>query len=170
MQSSKACSSTSSSKSKRNSKDQEKRKSQSQSAANPTESNKSSPSKESKGYVGITADSIRHFDGESCKVSDVAFDALAEDINYKLRYIIHNSLIQARLLGRNSITSDDVDEVFDNLNIEKIYGATANPNWIQFEDQNLHHLALDEIKVNLIELAEEDNVYGQEADIILEAT
>lgn len=59
-------------------------------------------------------------------------------------YLIVNfkdSLIKARLCGRNSISSSDLEQTFENLRIGKVYGAPSNPNWIFFGDQNL--LCLD---------------------------
>lgn len=51
-----------------------------------------------------------------------------------------DALIKARVCGRNVILSKDIEETFQNLTIDKVYGAAANPNWVTFGDQNLLHL------------------------------
>ncbi|XP_018560794.1 uncharacterized protein LOC108903188 [Anoplophora glabripennis] len=168
VQSSKSVSSSVSSKLKKSSKEKEKRKSQSGlTDKNPSE--KGSPAKDSKQYAGISSDSICIYAEQSTyygHLSEEVCNVLAEDINYKLRYIIHDALLKARLSGRDVINSRDIDETFQNLSIEKVYGATANPNWVPFGDQNL--LYLDDTKINLIELAEEENTYVQQGNIILQ--
>lgn len=132
------------------------------------EKDKGSPSKDFQDYAGISSDSISIYAEQTSyeHLSEEVCNILAEDINYKLRYIIHNSLIKAKLQGREVVTSDDIDETFSNLKIDKVYGASPNPNWLPFGDNTLYHL--DDQKVNLIEVAEEETSYAQEGDIILE--
>ena len=48
--------------------------------------------------------------------------------------------MKARLSGRNAISASDIEHTFENLRIEKVYGAPAHPNWVQFGDQGLHCL------------------------------
>ncbi|KAJ8984242.1 hypothetical protein NQ317_007474 [Molorchus minor] len=149
--SSKSTSSSSiSSKQKKDVKDRDKRKSQTETNL----SEKGSPSKDSKLYAGIGYDSIRIYAEQSTyePLTEEVCNPLAEDINYKLRYIIHDALLKAKLSGRDVILSRDIDETFQNLSIERIYGAPVNPNWVPFGDQNL--LYLDDTKINLIEIAE----------------
>ncbi|KAJ8921583.1 hypothetical protein NQ315_010488 [Exocentrus adspersus] len=171
-QSSKSASiNSTSSKSKKSSKDKEKRKSQSSSQPGATDSSsneKGSPSKDSKQYAGIGSDSIRIYAEQATdeNVPEDVCNTLSEDINYKLRYIIHDALLKARLSGRNAVDSSDIEQTFHNLSIEKVYGVPSNPNWIPFGDKNL--LYLDDAKINLIELAEEEDVYVQPNDVIIE--
>jgi hypothetical protein len=76
-----------------------------------------------------------------------------------------DSLLKARLSGRNAISTNDLEQTFENLRIERAYGAPTSPNWVQFSDQNL--FCLDDKQVNLVEMAEEENVYYQHAEAIL---
>ncbi|KAK4883214.1 hypothetical protein RN001_006533 [Aquatica leii] len=158
-----------SSKSKKNSKDREKRKSQT--AQEPTiqqNSEKGSPNKDNfrkfSGYgieelTIITEQSVNeHLTEEVC----VAF---IEDINYKLRHIIYEAIVKARLSSRNHITSSDIDDTFESLQIEKIYGAEKDPVWVPLGDQNLYYL--DDQKINLINLAEEPVAYLQPEEPII---
>lgn len=66
--------------------------------------------------------------------NDVA-EEFAKDLNYKLRHVIHDALIRARLSNRNTITSNDINDVFDSLGCEKVYGAPEIPSWMPFEDR-----------------------------------
>lgn len=43
-------------------------------------------------------------------------------------------------MGRNVLKSSDVEETFEALNIDRIFGASRNPNWIQIPDQNFYYL------------------------------
>lgn len=56
-------------------------------------------------------------------------------------------MLKARLCGRDSISSRDIEESFSNLSIEKVYGAPTNPNWVPFSDSNQTFYYLD---VNII--------------------
>ncbi|KRT82398.1 hypothetical protein AMK59_3239 [Oryctes borbonicus] len=133
-------------KSKKTIKDREKRRSIVNTEKNEVHSNsdKGSPSKDSgvRKYAGIGPESVAVYCEQSTleHLSEEVFSGLAEDLSYKLRYIIHDALIKARLSGRNHILSTDIDATFDDLNIEKVYGASATPNWIALGDQNCYYL------------------------------
>ncbi|CAH2012456.1 unnamed protein product [Acanthoscelides obtectus] len=134
-------SSSSSSKLKK-SKEREKRRSQVNNES--SSSDKGSPSKEFKQSVGINSDPIHIYNEQNSNehLSEEVCNTLSEDINCRLRYIIHDSLVKARLLGRDVVKYKDIEETFENLSISKVYGATATPNWRIFDKQNL--LFLDE--------------------------
>ncbi|CAH1174290.1 unnamed protein product [Phaedon cochleariae] len=154
---------------RKNSKDREKRKSQTGSSEN-NSNDKNSPTKDAKQYAGISSESIFTYAEQSSyeHLSDEVCDTLAEDINYKLRYIIHDALTKARLCGRDAISSTDIEETFKNLSIEKVYGAPNAPNWVHsgdFGDQSF--LYLNDTKVNLIEIAENESAYCQHKSISL---
>nr|CAH7727968.1 unnamed protein product [Callosobruchus chinensis] len=129
-------SSSSSSKLKK-SKERDKKRSQLNSETNSSE--KRTPTKECKQSEGIGSDSINIYNEQNSDqhLSEEVCSTLSEDINYRLRYIIHDALLKARLLGRDVITHKDIEETFDNLSISKVYGATATPNWRLFDEQNL---------------------------------
>lgn len=131
---------------------------------------------ECKTYAGIGPDIIRNYAEQSMfetHLSEDVCNTLSEDINYKIRYIINDALLKARLSGRDVISSRDIEETFSNLSIEKVYGAETDPNWVPFSDlpstsnsdQTLFYL--DDSLVNLIELSEEENTYVQYGDIEL---
>jgi hypothetical protein len=168
-QTNKAGSSTS--KIKKTAKDREKRKSQGGTTEinNHNATEKGSPTKESSArlYAGIDADSLINYAEQTNAehLSEEITNTLTEDINYRLRYIINDSLLKARLSGRNAISTNDLEQTFENLRIERAYGAPTSPNWVQFSDQNL--FCLDDKQVNLVEMAEEENVYYQHAEAIL---
>jgi hypothetical protein len=162
---------SSNSKIKKTAKDREKRKSQGGTTEinNHNATEKGSPTKESSArlYAGIDADSLINYAEQTNAehLSEEITNTLTEDINYRLRYIINDSLLKARLSGRNAISTNDLEQTFENLRIERAYGAPTNPNWVQFSDQNL--FCLDDKQVNLVEMAEEENVYYQHAEAIL---
>ncbi|XP_057665269.1 uncharacterized protein LOC130899377 [Diorhabda carinulata] len=127
-------------------------------------------------YTGIGPDIIRNCAEQSMFESHLTEDVcntLSEDINYKLRYIINDALLKARLCGRDVISSRDIEETFSNLSIEKVYGAKIDPNWVPFSDlpstsssdQTLFYL--DDSLINLIELAEDESTYVQYGDVEL---
>lgn len=49
-------------------------------------------------------------------------------------------MVKARLSGRNGVHAIDVEETFDSLNLDKVYGAPANPEFIPFGDEGLYYL------------------------------
>ncbi|XP_022913309.1 uncharacterized protein [Onthophagus taurus] len=156
-------------KTKKSSKDREKRKSSSSTEKLDNNSEKGSPNKDGtvRKYAGIGPESILTYSeqaGFEHLSEDVCY-GLAEDISYKLRYVIHDSLIKARLSGRNHILSTDLDATFQDLNIDKVYGATSTPNWIGFGDQNLYYL--DDPMVNLIELSEQPCSFTQPGEVVV---
>ncbi|KAF5308628.1 hypothetical protein FQR65_LT06089 [Abscondita terminalis] len=158
------------SKSKKNAKDREKRKSQT--APEPTNqqnSEKNSPNKDNnfRKFSGYSMEELTIIAEQSTNehLTDEVCLAFIEDINYKLRHIIFEAIVKARLSGRNHISSNDIDDTFDTLQIERIYGAETDPVWIPFGDQNLYYL--DDGKVNLIDLAEEPVAYAQPEESIL---
>ncbi|GJQ86778.1 hypothetical protein Trydic_g5572 [Trypoxylus dichotomus] len=158
-------------KSKKTIKEREKRRSIVNTEKNEVQSNneKGSPSKDSgvRKYAGIGPESVAIYCEQSTfeHLPDEVFSGLAEDLSYKLRYIIHDALIKARLSGRNHILSTDIDATFADLNIEKVHGASATPNWIALGDQNCYYL--EDPIVNLIETAEQECSYVQPGDVIL---
>ncbi|CAH1279181.1 unnamed protein product [Diabrotica balteata] len=165
-------------KSKKSSKDREKRKSlpSTSNASDTNTSDKGSSEQDGMQYAGIGPDIIRNYAEQTmheAHLSDEVCNLLSEDINYKLRYIIHDALLTARLHGDNVISSKDIDESFRNLSIEKVYGATTTPNWVPFSDvpgansSDQFFYYLDDSLVNLVELAEEEPTYVQHGDIIL---
>ncbi|XP_030752325.1 uncharacterized protein LOC115879568 [Sitophilus oryzae] len=126
------------------------------------------PSKYFQGYAGIGPDSIKIYAEQNNieeNFTEEMYNILTEDINYKLRYIIHNALIKAKLQHRETITSGDIEETFANLNIDKVYGASSNPNWLRLPDDSLFFL--DDQQVNLVEIAEEQMTYMQEGDTVI---
>nr|XP_023030305.1 uncharacterized protein LOC111518176 [Leptinotarsa decemlineata] len=156
-------------KSRKNSKDREKRKSQTGSTE-PNSNDKGHSSKDSRQYAGIGPESICLYAEQSSyeHLSDEICNTLAEDINYKLRYIIHEALLKSRLCGRDVIISQDIDETFENLSIEKVYGAPSSLNWVpsgDVGDQNF--LYLNDTEINMIELAEAENTYAQHGHVML---
>ncbi|RZC35242.1 TAF6-like RNA polymerase II p300/CBP-associated factor-associated factor 65 kDa subunit 6L [Asbolus verrucosus] len=170
-----AKSGSSNSKSKKTSKEREKRKSQGGSVDvnNHNPSEKGSPTKESGArlYAGIDADSLAIYAEQTAieHLSEEITNTLTEDINYRLRYIINVKFIvivrKLRLIGRNAISSNDLEQTFENLKIDKVYGAPSHPNWVPFGYQNLYYL--DDKEVNLVEIAQEENVYYQYSDTII---
>ncbi|KAG5867704.1 hypothetical protein JTB14_017298 [Gonioctena quinquepunctata] len=162
-------SSSNSLKSRKNSKDREKRKSQ----TGPIEissNDKGSPSKDTKQYAGISSESICLYADQSSyeHLSEEICNTLAEDINYKLRYIIHEALLKARFSSRDVIVSRDIEETFKNLSIEKVYGAPSNHNWVHSGDVGEQSfLYLNDTEINLIELAEAENTYAQHGNVKL---
>ncbi|KAF5281206.1 hypothetical protein FQA39_LY17846 [Lamprigera yunnana] len=145
-------------KSKKSSKDREKRKSQT-SVENTTlqNSEKGSPNKDNclRKFAGYGVEEINAIAEYSLNehLTDEVSLAFTEDINYKLRHIIYEALIKARLCSRNHITASDIDDTFDCLQINRVYGCETNPSWISLSDQNIYYL--DDTKVHLIDLAEE---------------
>ncbi|KAK9747062.1 TATA box binding protein associated factor (TAF) [Popillia japonica] len=130
---------------------------------------KGSPSKDGniRKYAGIGPESVAIYSEQSTfeHLSEEVCSGLAEDLSYKLRYIIHDALIKARLSGRNYILSTDIDATFIDLNIEKIYGTSATPNWISLGDQNVYYL--EDPVVNLIEVAEQECSFVQPGDVVV---
>ncbi|KYB25878.1 uncharacterized protein LOC100142597 isoform X1 [Tribolium castaneum] len=155
--------SSSAQKAKKSSKDREKRKSQGGSNSNHVGPEKGSPTKDANArlYAGIDSDSIINYAEQTAveHLSEDITNTLAEDINYRLRYIINDCLIKARLCGRNAISSSDLEQTFDNLRIDRVYGAPSHPNWLAFSDQSL--LCLEDKEVNLLDLAHEQDTYYQ---------
>lgn len=95
------------------------------------------------------------------QLTEDATNMLTQDINYKLRHILHvcssvifiylvlimflcqECIVKSKLQGRESIISEDVEETFSDLNIDKVYGAPSSPNWVPFADKQeitLHYL------------------------------
>lgn len=73
-------------------------------------------------------------------------------------------MIKARLSGRNAINSGDIEESFADLNLTKVYGASNYPNWVPFGYQNLYYL--DDKIINLVEMADSESVYTQNAETV----
>ncbi|XP_076252106.1 SAGA factor-like TAF6 [Rhynchophorus ferrugineus] len=142
--------------------------SQKQQDGSNSEKDKGSPAKDYQDYAGIGPDSICLFAEQNSyeDLSKEICNTLTEDINYKLRYIIHNAIVKAKIQGREIITSEDIDEMFSNLKIDKVYGAPTNPNWLAFPDNSLYFL--DDLKVSLLDIVEKECSYTQEGDIIID--
>ncbi|KAB0802231.1 hypothetical protein PPYR_04417 [Photinus pyralis] len=158
------------SKSKKSSKDREKRKSQSTvETPNQTNSEKGSPNKDNgfRKYSGYGVEELTIIAEQSINehLTEEVCTAFTEDINYRLRHIIYEALVQARLSGQNYISGNDIDDIFDCLQIPKVYGAETEPVWIPFGDQNLYYL--DDAKVNLVDVAEESLSFVQPEESIL---
>ncbi|XP_066156418.1 uncharacterized protein [Euwallacea fornicatus] len=132
-----------------------------------------------KDYAGIGTDSTRiyaeqtSFDqitNDSChQLSEEACNLLTEEVNYKLRHVIHDCLLKSKLQGRETISSQDVDETFSDLNVDKVYGAPSSPTWVPFSDKQeitLHYL--DDQEINLIEIAEKHINISQQGEPMLE--
>ncbi|XP_044757167.1 uncharacterized protein LOC123315514 isoform X2 [Coccinella septempunctata] len=155
-----------SSKAKRSTKERDKRKSHTvnQDSHNLNIIERTLPIKDthSKRYAGLSIESIKvaaeHITFPDL-LSEESCEILAEDLNYKLRYIIHQAANRAFISNRSGINRTDIEETFQDLQIEKIYGAPSDPLWIPLADQNC--LFLDDPKVNLIEVAEEELAYSQ---------
>lgn len=49
-------------------------------------------------------------------------------------------MVKARLSGRNGVHATDVEETFNSLNLDKVYGAPSNPEFIPFGDESLYYL------------------------------
>lgn len=49
-------------------------------------------------------------------------------------------MVKARLSGRSGLHATDIEETFDSLNLEKVYGAATNPEFIPFGDEGLYYL------------------------------
>ncbi|CAH0559626.1 unnamed protein product [Brassicogethes aeneus] len=169
---------------KKPSKEKEKRKSQTGQIElnNHVGNDKGSPVKDNnnKQYAGIGPESIciyaEHLSediyksvSEDFRKSREICNILTEDINYKLRYIIHDALLKAKLCGRNNISSKDISQSFEGLQLEKVYGASSNPNWLPLTDQlgTINCLYLDDTKINLMDLAEEEQFYTQPGDLVI---
>ncbi|KAL3278167.1 hypothetical protein HHI36_013508 [Cryptolaemus montrouzieri] len=167
---------TSSSKMKKSTKDREKRKSIPGNLDNNCNSNvseKSSPTSDSfsKRYAGLSSENIKAFAEHvtfPTLLSEELCEVLAEDLNYKLRYIIQEAANRALVSNRTAINSEDIEETFIDLSIDKVYGAPSNPVWIPFGDQN--YLYLDDPKVDIIEEAEAELAFIQPGDPIIEKT
>ncbi|XP_050296588.1 uncharacterized protein LOC126736323 [Anthonomus grandis grandis] len=122
-------------------------------------------------YAGISSDSTRMYAEQISNCSQISEDAcnlLTEDINYKLRYIINECLIKSKLQGRECLLSEDVDEAFSELQIDKVYGAPDSPNWSPFRVRQETVYCLEDQKINLIEIAEAPVSVAQEGDIVLD--
>lgn len=115
-------------------------------------------------YAGIPPDFIRRYNELHEHFSEEIGEVLAEDINYKLRYIIHEAITCARISSRNVINSEDVADICQHLGFPKNYGAPAHPNWIQ-GDQGL--LYLEDSEVNLIEKAFQEVLVLEPNDTII---
>lgn len=57
-------------------------------------------------------------------------------------------MIRARLQGRNSLLSSDLEDTFDSLGIEKVYGTPSFPIFMQMPDQNLYYLDVSKTKAH----------------------
>ncbi|CAH1127209.1 unnamed protein product [Ceutorhynchus assimilis] len=146
---------------------------------NDNDKDKGSPIKD---YAGISPELTRYFAEQALGnealgrtsrgtnsdqvITQEACNILTEDINYRLRHIIHECVVKGRKQGRHSITAVDVAETFNSLNIETVYGAPSSPNWLPCRDAPRSYL--EDQKVNLIELAEEEFKYSQEGDIVID--
>ncbi|KAK9884751.1 hypothetical protein WA026_007600 [Henosepilachna vigintioctopunctata] len=157
-------------KTKKSTKDRDKRKPAGNYDGNCSNTNeKSSPTREShsKRYAGLSSENIKvaaeqitsEFSPEL--PSKESLELLTEDINYKLRYIIHQAANRAIISNRTAINSNDIEETFSDLSLDKIYGATTDPMWIQFSHQNHHFLYLNDPSVTLVEEAERELAYSQ---------
>ncbi|XP_019769328.1 uncharacterized protein LOC109543853 isoform X2 [Dendroctonus ponderosae] len=132
--------------------------------------NRSPGEKECQYYAGVGPDSTQLYAKEvNCDdISDDACNLLTEDINYKLRYILHDCLIKGKLQGRENILSSDVEEAFSDLTIDKVYGAPSSPNWQRDgRDNRLHYL--EDQKINFIEIAEKEFRYSQEGEFLTDS-
>lgn len=49
-------------------------------------------------------------------------------------------MVKAHLSGRSELCANDIDETFHTLNINKVYGAPLNPEFIPFGDEGLYYL------------------------------
>lgn len=157
---------------KRSTKEREKRKSV---AGNPDNSiatviEKSSPTRDShlKRYAGLSVENIKvaaeHITNPD-SISEESCEILAEDLNYKLRYIIHQAANRAFISNRTGINSKDIDETFEDLQLDKVFGAPLEPSWIPIADQN--YLFLDDPKVNMLEEIEEKVAFSQPQDPVV---
>ncbi|XP_018321292.1 uncharacterized protein LOC108734301 isoform X2 [Agrilus planipennis] len=154
-------------KTKKANKEREKRKSQNLNESPSQNSGCSSPNKDPSNckYAGLSVESLHTYNEQATfeHLSDEICTGFTEDLNYKVRQIIHEALIKATLSGRNYINSDDIDNVFECLNVEKVYGAPTLPIWLTLGENNITYL--DDTKINLIEIAEEECTAVQPGDI-----
>lgn len=44
------------------------------------------------------------------------------------------------MCGSNSINPKHIEETFQHLSVDKVCGATSNPNWVSLGDQNVLYL------------------------------
>ncbi|CAG9856501.1 unnamed protein product [Phyllotreta striolata] len=123
---------------------------------------------EFKQYAGISPDIISHYAEQAMietRLTEDVCNVLSEDINYKLRYIINEALLKARLCGRDVISSNDIEETFTSLSIDKVHGASDSPIWMPFTYNNQSFLYLDDSIVDLVQITEEENnTYVQYGD------
>lgn len=92
-------------------------------------------------FAGISQEQLRNY-AEQVGFEDLPKDVaegFTEDLNYKLRHVIHDALTRARLSNRNTISTNDVNDAFDSLGLEKVYGAPENPSWMPL-DKRLYYL------------------------------
>lgn len=60
---------------------------------------------------------------------------------------MQDALTRARLSGRNHIVANDVSATFESLNIPKVYGAQAAPNWKQLDDPELYYIEVRQMSI-----------------------
>lgn len=94
-------------------------------------------------------------------------------------------MVKSRLSGRTELQANDIEETFHAFNVDKVYGAPVNPEFIPFGDEGLYYLNVKTIqlilylikkaqfqdkKINIIEKADEYKTFIQTADAQIEKT
>lgn len=87
------------------------------------------------------------------------------DSDYKL-LLFKTAMVKARLSGRNSILESDVEETFNSLTLDRVYGAPTSPEFIPFGDEGLYYL--NDKQINIIDLAEQEISYLQPGNIFID--